>query len=108
MLVDTGSHLSVVSREVFDSPGVDLSRLSAARRVRAVGIGGSQEYLRVRLTISFPTSTPERRPMPIWVSVPVASGSAESILGMESLAAFRLTVSAGEDRVELEPLFDGG
>lgn len=106
MLLDTGSHLSVVGREVFDDLGVDLSELSTARRVRAVGIGGSQDYIRLRLTIRFPTAEPEPRALPIWVSVPLVAGvRADSIIGMEALVNFRLTVAASEGRVELEPLF---
>lgn len=89
MLLDTGSHLTVVSRDVFDVLGVDLNQLPTARRVRAVGLGGSQDYLRVRLTISFPTSIPQPRPLPIWVSVPLATDvRADSIIGMEALVNF--------------------
>jgi len=106
MLLDTGSHLSVVSRDVLDGLGVDLSRLSTARRIRAVGIGGSQDYYRLRLMMSFPTSSTEPHPLPVWVSVPISTDlRADSIIGMEALVNFRLTIAASEDRVELEPLF---
>ena len=89
------------------TPAQRSAPLAAKLRVYArLGIGGSQDYLRVRLTMSFPTSSPEPHPLPIWVSVPIATDiRADSIIGMEALVNFRLTIAASEDRVELEPLF---
>lgn len=107
LLVDTGSHLTVLNRAVFDALGVDpVAQLPAARRVRAVGIGGPEDYLRIRITMSFVTADPPLRPYPIWVAVPVAREARyASILGMDVIVDFRLIVSVREDRVELEPLF---
>jgi hypothetical protein len=107
LLVDTGSHLTVLSRAVFEALGVDpVAQFPMARRVRAAGIGGSEDYLRVRVIISFATADPALRPYPIWVAVPVVRDAMHtSILGMDAIVDFRLTVSVREDRVELEPLF---
>jgi hypothetical protein len=42
----------------------------------------------------------------MWVSVPTDAGPrADSIIGMEALVNFRVTVTASEDLVDLEPLF---
>lgn len=107
LLVDTGSHLTVLNRSVFDALGVDpVAQLPAARRVRAVGIGGSEEYLRVRVIISFVAADPRLRAYPIWVAVPLRPDAGHrSILGMDAIVDFRLTVSVREDRVGLEPVF---
>lgn len=107
LLVDTGSHLTVLNRAVFDALGVDpVAQLPAARRVTAAGIGGSEDYLRVRVIINFVTADPTLRPYPIWVAVPVVRDAMHtSILGMDVIVDFRLTVSVREDHVELEPLF---
>ena len=107
LLVDTGSHLSVLAASVLEQLGLDpVTDLPTARRVRVVGAAGSGEYVRVRVLLSFPDADPARRPYPAWVAVPaVRSDPVPSIFGMESLADFRLVVSPAEKRVELEPLF---
>ncbi len=107
LLVDTGSHLTILPRSIFDALGADSAPLlTSSRRVRGVGIGGSQDYARVRAAIAFSHANPPLRPFPIWVAVPVQPDHRLGpVLGMDLLADFRLVVAIREGQVELDPLF---
>ena len=107
MALDTGSSLTVLRRSVIDNLGVDVSTDFADRpRESARGIGGREEYVRLRVNLRFIDSVPApERPYTVFVRVALTPDDAESVpslLGMDVMDSFRLTVFAAENRVDLE------
>lgn len=107
LAVDTGSSLTVLRRSAIDNLGVDFSTAFEDRpRESARGIGGREEYVRLRVNLRFIDSVPApERPYTVFVRVALTPDDAESVpslLGMDVMDSFRLTVFAAENRVDLE------
>lgn len=106
-LIDTGSTLTVFRRSVLEELGLDPERDLAGRpRDRGVGVGGVEEYVRVRARLSFVDDDEgDATALDFFVRVALADDSAAalpSLIGMDLLSGFRVLVSVPEGRVELE------
>jgi hypothetical protein len=94
---------------MLDALELDPDRDLADRpRDQASGVGGIEEYVRVRAHLHFPDGE-DAGAMPLDVFVRVAlsdnrAAALPSLLGMDLLSGFRLLVSVPEDRVEMDRL----
>ena len=89
--VDFASHFGGRSLELNAGVGGDAHFLREDGRVEFVHADGAPQSYRLPLRIAVPT--------PATITVP-------SVLGMDFIEHFRMTVSVSELRVELEALFD--
>ncbi len=112
LLVDTGASVSVLQPADAQRFGADPAKVAADPRSELVGgVGGSTRALVTTALLSFADNTAgtRRYRLPMRIAEPSAANSTlPSILGMDFIQHFRLTVSVREDRVELEPMFEEG
>ena len=110
LLVDTGASRSVLQPADVRRIGVDPEQVSAdPRSEQWSGVGGSTLVLVTTALLTFSEDSARERPYRhlIGIAEPTISNlTLPSILGMDFIRHFRLTVSVRENRVELEPLFD--
>lgn len=109
-LLDTGASVSVLHPMDARSIGIDPSGdLGGVVEVN-VGVGGAVPASRVMSWLEFThvDGTLSRYRFALRIAkANAANETLPSILGMDFIRHFRLTLSVREDRVELEPLFDG-
>ena len=108
-LIDTGSTLTVLRRSVLGDLGLDPDRDLADRpRDQGTGVGGTEEYVRVRARLSFPDDADSAAtPLDFFVRVALADDQPRglpSLVGMDLLSGYRVVVSAPEGLVSLERL----
>lgn len=108
-LVDTGAAVSLLHPRDAVRFGVDLAGVASDPRSEpAMGMGGTARFIRTTALLDFEEDVPRERPLrhPIGIAELAASNAMlPSILGMDFIQHFRLTVSVREARVKLEPLF---
>mgnify|MGYP001589979239 CR=1 FL=1 len=108
-LLDTGAAVSVIHPVDAKSIGLELDEeFSAIPMEINAGIGGGARYLREMSWLEFTQADGalSRYRFALRIAVPDAANAVlPSILGMDFIQHFRLTVSVREERVELEPLF---
>lgn len=108
-LLDTGAATSLISP--VDSRAMGLNPIQLVDDPRAEfagGIGGTIRYVAVVALLDFVEDTARLNPYRTPIGIAESTAASEvlpSILGMDFIQHFRLTVSVREDRVELEPLF---
>lgn len=109
LLVDTGASLSVLQPGDARRLGVDPAQMADDPRSEfASGVGGSTRVVITTTLLGFAEDVARERPYrhPMGIAEPTPSNATlPSILGMDFIQHFRLTVSVREARVELEPLF---
>lgn len=110
LLLDTGSQMTILRREVIEQLGVDLDRDFVDRpRDQAVGLGGGILVVRLRIRLQFPDNDVEsQEPYTLFVRVSLdrdLDPNLPSLLGMDVLGSFRLIVSPRDGEVSLEPRF---
>jgi hypothetical protein len=106
LLVDTGARLSVLRHAAAGALGIDIEReLARAPRDIGVGIGGSEEFLRIRIGLVLPDdSFGDRTFRPVFrVALADSQPGLPSLLGMDLLSAFDLRISRAHERVEMAP-----
>lgn len=108
-LIDTGASVSLLHPRDAIRFGLDLASLAAdPRSERARSMSGVARFIRTTALLDFDEDVPRPRSLRHPIGIAEANSGNEmlpSILGMDFLKAFRLTVSVREHRVELEPLF---
>ena len=109
-LIDTGAAVSVIHPVDATAIAIDFEGSFAGAPVETnLGIGGTARYQREMSSLEFTQAdgTWSRYRFALRIALPSASNAVlPSILGMDFIQHFRLTVSVREDRVELESLFD--
>jgi len=109
LLVDTGASLSVLHPGDALRLGVDPAQIADDPRSEfASGVGGSTRVVITTMLLDFAEDVARERPYrhPMGIAGPTPSNATlPSILGMDFLRHFRLTVSVREDRAELAPMF---
>ena len=106
-LLDTGSELTVIQHEALNLPALDFAEaFRAAEQERNIGIGGTISFGRTNAFLTFPDSD-DATPLRVTIRIPLSRAEAQlpSVLGMNFIIDFRLTVSRREDLVLLEPRF---
>lgn len=108
LLIDTGSHITVIEAAEIAALGYDLQRDFQGRpSERSITAGGPVIHSRVRASMAFrhdDGSTLEFRPFVRLSAAPEQEIRLPSVLGMDILSSFRLTVSMPESIVTLERL----
>ena len=108
-LLDTGAAVSVLHPADTTSIGIDPNADLAGVLETNVGVGGEATFYRLMSRLEFTqhdgTRTEYRFAMRI-AKPTDANATMPSILGMDFIQHFRLTVSVREDWVVLESLFD--
>ena len=111
LLVDTGASRSVLQPADVRRIGASPEQISADPRTEEwSGVGGSMRVFVTTTLLTFSEDAARERPYrhSMGIAEPTPSNlTLPSILGMDFIRHFRLTVSVRENRVELEPLFDG-
>jgi hypothetical protein len=109
LLVDTGASLSLLQPADALRLGIDPARLADDPRSELVGgVGGSTRVVVTTMLLDFAEDVARGRPYrhPIGVAGTAPSNATlPSILGMDFISHFRLTVARRDDRVELDPAF---
>jgi hypothetical protein len=109
LLVDTGSQMTILRRDVIERLGVDLDRDFVDRpRDQALGLGGRITVVRLRIRLQFPDNDAEAQPYTLFVRASLSRDldpNLPSLLGMDVLGSFRLVVSPRDGEVSLEPRF---
>jgi predicted aspartyl protease len=108
-LLDTGAATSLISPVDSRAMGLKPRQLvDDPRAASAGGIGGTIRYVAVVALLDFVEDTARLKPYRAPIGIAESSTASEvlpSILGMDFIQHFCLTVSVREARVELEPLF---
>ena len=107
-LIDTGAAVTVLHPADATSLGIDPNADLAGVPEVNLGVGGGATFHRLmsRLEFTHDDGTRTHYRFALRIAVPDAANAVlPSILGMDFIQHFRLTVSVREDRVELEPLF---
>lgn len=108
-VLDTGAAVSIIHRQDANAMGWRSDPTLARRTDRYMGVGGGVEYEREDVVVSV-TNADGSHGLYRFVFRVGASEEARmelpSVLGMDFISNFRLTVSYRESRVALEPLFE--
>lgn len=107
LLLDTGSQLTIIRRTVIERLGLDLDQDVADRpRELGLGVGGELRLVRLRVQLAFPESDSPSRAYTVFARASLErdrGAGLPSLLGMDVLSSFKLTVSERESLVQLEP-----
>jgi hypothetical protein len=107
-LIDTAAASTVIQPRALGMLGPELdSRRYPAELV--AGVGGRVEVRRVRTLLTLGRSDAQPLAFTLFVRIPVLDMPPEipSVLGMDVISMFRLTLSIEERRVEFEPVSRG-
>ena len=105
MLVDTGSHVTVLQYSVLESLEVGPEVVHALSRDRSRGFGGQSDLAVLHARLAFDNDDGIFRLRATAALAPDPNGDLPNVLGMDFMAPFRLTVSRNENLVELRPMF---
>lgn len=104
LLIDTGSHVTVFQRNVLESLDVAADAVVALPPSSSRGFGGAAELVAARARLAF-IGDERIFSLRAALSTKPNEGDLPSVLGMDFISAFRLTVSMTENLVELQPTF---
>lgn len=107
--IDTGAEISIIQQRDAGAFGFPVDPGAAVPRERHIGVGGRTNFVRETAIVSVTHADGTRRLYSVVFRVSVdrqESSRLPSLLGMDFISHFRLTVSYRESRVELEPLFE--
>lgn len=109
--IDTGAEISIVQQRDAGALGFSVDPNATVPQERHIGVGGRTNFVRETAIVSVTCADGTRRLYSVVFRVSVDSGESSrlpSLLGMDFISHFQLTVSYRESRVELEPLFEAG
>ena len=108
-LLDTGAIVSVLSPRDTLKLRIDITQLAGLPVERNLGFGGEAHYVVLETRLSFRDTVQDAPPFvltfPIRIAIPTPDNlPLPSILGMDFIRHFRLTLAAREGQVDLDPL----
>ena len=103
-MVDTGSHFTVLQYEVVEALGA-VDRIGALPQEPGRGFGGASMLSVIRAELAFVEDESRFRLYLRAMSHPNALENLPSVLGMDFISAFRLTIARRDNLVLLDPAF---